>query len=345
MNTEKRPLVILVDDEPHILKVYGNLLARWYEVSGFSSGPALLSEIAQLQPAVIVIDWLMPEMDGIDLCRELRKSDWLDQVPFAFFTGIKPSVANMEAAFEVGAEVFIEKGANAAVVLAQIRALANAHERLESNVRVTKTMFSLIKHDLANCLTGVITGVEVMGMHDAFQDEGLRSQLADTELWGEQMRDLLDDMGDLLTITNRGKQEKIQELLVSDILEHTRRFLQGCRVRADFADAGDATISCMPRRTARALYYLCLLYAAQTSPEASVNISVENTGGKSRLVVTGDKDVHEQCKKTFFGEIPTDRQENRESILPVLFIRSLMHLGFVVTMESAGGKTRLCLIP
>jgi CheY-like chemotaxis protein len=105
--------ILLVDDEPEILAAWRLILEReGYEVGCASNGAEAIARIASYVPDLIITDWMMPIMDGGELCRRLRAIPHLAAVPIVVHTAVPPSdtaVKNWDACLRkpVGAERFL----------------------------------------------------------------------------------------------------------------------------------------------------------------------------------------------------------------------------------------------
>lgn len=199
MTAEKRQTVVLVDDEESVLGAFRRLLGQWYDIRAFSSADALLAAQADLQPSLFLLDWMMPGVDGLALCRKLRQDRRFDLVPIAFLTVLAPDPKNVEEAYRGGAQSFIAKSYSPSFILVQIRALVDNHLRLRHLFRQRQVLLALVKHDVSNLLTGVITGLEVLAMHPVFRDPELGDQAATILRASSKLRDLFFDLTDILT--------------------------------------------------------------------------------------------------------------------------------------------------
>ena len=247
--------IILVDDDDYIREIFKERFKRWYHVLTFTSASALLGVLDQMRAGLFVLDWMMPEMDGIALCREIRKRHQFDIVPIAFYTAIDPSIENIQSAFRAGAQSFISKGHSSAFTIAQITSLVESYERLASFLGQRETMLSVLKHDMASLATGLTTGVEVLAMHPAFEDSDLKAQ-ADAILdAGKNLRVLFNDLNDVL-VTDTGIESKDMHVthaveIFNDLREYLKNFLRSVTLR----DAGMLTVKCDRHGLGRALYY------------------------------------------------------------------------------------------
>ncbi len=105
--------ILLVDDEPEILTAWRLILENeGYEVDCASNGIEAVARLAAGIPDLIVTDWMMPLMDGAELCRRLRAMPELSHVPILVHTAVPPLAAaqrNWDACLRkpVGADLFL----------------------------------------------------------------------------------------------------------------------------------------------------------------------------------------------------------------------------------------------
>jgi two-component system alkaline phosphatase synthesis response regulator PhoP len=122
MNTSEYK-ILLVDDEPDILEFLKyNLKKEGYTVYTASNGKEALTLAKENSPHVIILDVMMPDMDGIETCRELREMPELTDVMIAFLTARSEDYSQI-AGFEVGADDYINKPIKPRVFISRIKAL------------------------------------------------------------------------------------------------------------------------------------------------------------------------------------------------------------------------------
>ncbi|MGB5306690.1 MAG: response regulator, partial [Gammaproteobacteria bacterium] len=106
------PLVLVVDDDPMIrMLVTQSLHKKGFAVTEAADGNAALAVLENCQPDVILMDVLMPGMDGFQACEELRKTSQGEHVPIMMMTGLN-DIGSIDHAFKVGATDFITKPLN-----------------------------------------------------------------------------------------------------------------------------------------------------------------------------------------------------------------------------------------
>lgn len=89
MNTQRKPRVVVVDDEQDFLKLVEMWLRPAYEVTCLGAAAGMGRRIAGLAPDLVVLDVHMPDESGFSLCRELRAVPGLADLPVVFLTGSK----------------------------------------------------------------------------------------------------------------------------------------------------------------------------------------------------------------------------------------------------------------
>lgn len=106
---ENRIKVLVVDDEPDVVEIltYNLLKSGFHVTSAYSGKQALESALSNI-PDLIIMDVRMPEMNGIETCREMRKIDVLKNIPILFLTADSDEYTTMSA-FDAGASHFITK--------------------------------------------------------------------------------------------------------------------------------------------------------------------------------------------------------------------------------------------
>jgi two-component system KDP operon response regulator KdpE len=143
--------ILVVDDEPQIgrmLKI--SLGARGYEVAVVSDGLAALDKAASWRPDLILLDLGLPQLDGLEVCRQLRS--W-SQVPIIVLT-VRDAEADKVAALDLGADDYLTKPFGTDELLARIRvALRHAARLSEADEPVHQ--FGDLTLDLAHRLVSV----------------------------------------------------------------------------------------------------------------------------------------------------------------------------------------------
>ncbi len=120
---EDKPVILLVDDEDDILEFISyNLEKEGFAVFTAQNGLEAVEEARKLQPQLILLDLMMPEMDGITACEEIRKIPSLQNTLIAILTARGEDYSQI-AGFEAGADDYITKPIRPKVLVSRVKAL------------------------------------------------------------------------------------------------------------------------------------------------------------------------------------------------------------------------------
>ncbi|HEY4798153.1 MAG TPA: response regulator, partial [Bacteroidia bacterium] len=115
--------ILLVDDEPDILEFLSyNLKKEGYHILTATNGKEAITLAKKEIPELIVLDVMMPEMDGMEVCRELRKIPSLRNAMIAFLTARNEDYSQITG-FDSGADDYITKPIKPKVFVSRIKAL------------------------------------------------------------------------------------------------------------------------------------------------------------------------------------------------------------------------------
>ncbi|MGB0777442.1 MAG: response regulator transcription factor [Flavobacteriaceae bacterium] len=122
MKTEEMK-VLLVDDEPDILEIVGfNLEKEGYQIEKASNGKEAIEVAKKFEPHLILLDIMMPEMDGIETCEKIRAIPELEHTLIAFFTARGEDYSHI-AGFEAGADDYITKPVKPKILVGKVKSL------------------------------------------------------------------------------------------------------------------------------------------------------------------------------------------------------------------------------
>ena len=126
--------ILLVDDEPDILEILSyNLSAEGYTISTASNGVEAVKKAKKHQPHLIIMDVMMPEMDGIEACEKIRTLPELKNTIITFLTARGEDYSQV-AGFEAGADDYITKPIKPKVLVSKIKSLLRRLNEATSEV-------------------------------------------------------------------------------------------------------------------------------------------------------------------------------------------------------------------
>lgn len=139
--------ILLVDDELDILEFLSyNLKKEGYNVFTANNGKEAVTVAKKENPHLIILDVMMPDMDGIETCREIREISGLKDVMIAFLTARSEDYSQI-AGFDVGADDYINKPIKPRVLISRIKALLRRGANSDSSKSTDKVDMGGIRID------------------------------------------------------------------------------------------------------------------------------------------------------------------------------------------------------
>ena len=130
-----RSTLLIVDDQPVNVQILNALFEHEHQILMATSGAQALVTCTKYHPDLILLDVILPDMNGYDICRQLKSQPETDDIPIIFVTG-QSNPAEEAAGLELGAIDYITKPITPAVVRARVNtqlALRHAVKTLEEN--------------------------------------------------------------------------------------------------------------------------------------------------------------------------------------------------------------------
>ncbi len=162
---DTQPSILVIDDEPDNFDVVETLLdGENYLLHYAPSGQQALDRLNSFQPDVILLDVMMPDLDGIQVCRHIKADpQWL-AVPIIMLTALtaKEDLARCLAA---GAEDFISKPVNGVELRARVNSMLRIkqqHDNMQALLQMREDMVNMIVHDLRNPLASIVLCTEIL---------------------------------------------------------------------------------------------------------------------------------------------------------------------------------------
>ncbi|GGH35962.1 DNA-binding response regulator [Mangrovimonas yunxiaonensis] len=147
MMKKKDIKILLVDDEPDILEIVGyNLSSEGYQVITAENGMEAVKKAKKEKPQLIILDVMMPEMDGIEACEQIRKHPDLQDAIVTFLTARGEDYSQV-AGFDAGADDYITKPIKPKVLVSKVKALLRRLKENEINESVVKIGSLVINRD------------------------------------------------------------------------------------------------------------------------------------------------------------------------------------------------------
>ena len=147
--------ILLVDDEQDILEIVGyNLSQEGYQIVTASNGKEAIAKAKKERPQLIILDVMMPEMDGMEACENIRKIPELQDTIITFLTARSEDYSQV-AGFDAGADDYITKPIKPKVLVSKVQALLRRLKGVEGvsstttltvgNIEINREEYKIIK--------------------------------------------------------------------------------------------------------------------------------------------------------------------------------------------------------
>lgn len=186
-----KELIYAVEDEVHIQQlVKFNLEANGYKVICFESGERLMEEVKSSMPDLFILDLMLPGMDGLEVCKQLRTSPRTKNIPIIMLTA-KSEEFDKVLGLELGADDYITKPFSvrelAARVKAMLRRVANAAPAADETIRHGDISIDPVRHEVyknGNLIEMPLKEFELLKMLLLNKGKVLSRELLLEKIWG-----------------------------------------------------------------------------------------------------------------------------------------------------------------
>lgn len=147
--------ILLVDDEPDILEIIGyNLAQEGYQIVTAKNGKEAVLKAKKELPQLIIMDVMMPEMDGMEACENIRKIPELSHTIITFLTARSEDYSQV-AGFDAGADDYIAKPIKPKLLVSKVKALLRRLKETEQNsetlnvggIEINREAYKIVKDD------------------------------------------------------------------------------------------------------------------------------------------------------------------------------------------------------
>jgi two-component system sensor histidine kinase/response regulator len=224
--------ILLIEDDLANIEMLEYLLTNsGFKLVSATRGVAGIELAEETHPDIILLDIMMPGIDGFETCRRLKAKETTRDIPVIFITARTDTVDKVKG-FKIGAVDYIIKPFQYEEVIARVRShvIINRQRREIQNLREQDRVYyeklsrmkdevmNTASHDLKNPLTVILTSLNLLKRHGTMDDERGQELMAAVETSARQMRTLISDLLDLARIeTGQGLLK--QEVSLYDFLK------------------------------------------------------------------------------------------------------------------------------
>ncbi len=219
--------ILIADDEPSNVRLLGELLKDSYDIFVADNGQQVMELAAAVCPDIILLDVMMPRVDGYSACRMLKENSATSEIPVIFITA-KTASDDIVRGFEVGGQDYVPKPFNPQELFARVRThieLKTAQERLRDN--------SLRLEDVNRKLSAALDQMEIMARQDPltglanrrYMLDRLEQEAARAARYGKKLSVAMADIDDFKAINDSRGHECGDLVLktVSNIMKESIR--------------------------------------------------------------------------------------------------------------------------
>ena len=347
MNTVKT--IVVVDDTPENLRLLAEMLeGQGYRVRLARSGEHALSSVRKQPPDLILLDILMPEMDGFEVCRALKADDKLRDIPVIFVSALD-EVFDKVTAFAVGGVDYIQKPFQIEEVLARVRthlSLREMQQQLVAQNLELEAFAHTVAHDLKSPLANIIGSLDLLSMDAGDLDETSRKILSVSLAAADKMHNIVDELLLLASVRNEGVQVTPVDMrgVIEQALERLTPMLDSYGADVTILESGPEVLGYAPWLEEVWVNYLSngIKYGGQP-PRLELGAAVQADGMIRFWVKDNGKGValEDQGKLfTEFARLDTLRAQGHGLGLSIVR-RIVAKLGGQVGVESTGSQGSL----
>lgn len=186
--------ILLVDDEPDILEILKyNLTSEGYQVSTAKNGLEGVEKAKKKKPHLIILDVMMPEMDGIEACEKIRNTVGLEDTIITFLTARGEDYSQV-AGFDAGADDYITKPVKPKVLMSKVKALLRRLKESEDTQLDIKTVGNIVinreEYKVVNNGKEIILPrkeFELLSLLTSKPDKVFKREVILDKVWGQEV--------------------------------------------------------------------------------------------------------------------------------------------------------------
>ncbi len=204
-----KPHILIVDDEPRNIRILYEIFGDDFNLRSSSNGEQALEDVKDYPPDIILLDIMMPGIDGYEVCRRIKESSEFRNIKIILVSG-KALTEERIKGYESGADDFVAKPFDIDEILAKVNVFAKLKSMEEVN-KLKTDFLSLINHEMGTPLNHII-GISDLLIKQGGLDDVVSSSLLNI---GNAAHNLSDKINKILFLAKL-KQSSSNKLVVMD---------------------------------------------------------------------------------------------------------------------------------
>lgn len=219
------PTLVIIDDVPSNIDVFREVLKNDYKIKAATSGAKGIALIKSTQPALILLDIMMPDMDGYAVCTQLKEDLETEHIPIIFLT-TKSEVVDMTQGFALGAVDYITKPVHSDILKARVKThvqlkqardeMAYQIQNLMDVAKLREDVERMTRHDLKNPLTAILNKSEHL-IEDAYLHVEQRKDIETIRDAAYDVLGMINRSLDVFKMETGSYELKAEALDISDV--------------------------------------------------------------------------------------------------------------------------------
>jgi two-component system sensor histidine kinase/response regulator len=315
--------ILIVDDNSKNLQLTATLLKdEGYLISVAQNAGDALIQLNEIIPDLILLDIMMPGMDGLELCRLIKKNDKLSDIPVIFLTA-KSQTEDLAEGFKAGGVDYINKPFNREELLIRVQnhiELASSRKQiLEMNLRRDK-LYSIIAHDIRSPFSSISLTLSAIasGYLDPASDE-FKEILIQLEKTASETSTLLDNLLEFTRLQSKTIAMNAKCLHIYPLIMESIQLLKGNADKKNITityEIPDDLTACFDEISMYAVFRNLIFNSIKFTPEGGTIGITATIEGKMAMVKVTDTGIglsEELIKKIFIdNEHYTSPGTNKE---------------------------------
>jgi two-component system sensor histidine kinase/response regulator len=215
-----QPHILIVDDQPiNVSSLKAIFEGGRYRVSSCARGSCAIDAVKKDRPDLILLDILMPEMDGYEVCRRLKENPETARIPVIFITALR-EIDSVVKCFELGGADYIIKPFNQREVLARVNThlkLTAAGERLKKLNEWKDNLLSIISHDMRGPFGNFCVYIELLKENIENPVEFVRENFADLSFSISNMKYMMENILEWALTQREGFELRPEDVSVGEL--------------------------------------------------------------------------------------------------------------------------------
>jgi two-component system sensor histidine kinase/response regulator len=223
MTTPHRKIWIVDDEQSQRIQIESMLIRKDYEINLLASGEELLDKLSETAPDLIILDLIMPGLDGFEICKRIKANSQFQHIPIILVT-VLDSKKVLPQGIEVGADDFLQKPVSKIELRARVRSMLRIkkqYDELEGIMRMREELSNMIVHDMSSPIISVLLHTTLM--REKITEPELLKHLDMIRMAADRLDSFINDMLMLAKIEHCSLHLNLKESDINQLVLDTEK--------------------------------------------------------------------------------------------------------------------------